>query len=242
VVSQSYSNWSLYIIIDDRESNYHNLAATYKTHPKIKIIQNQSNVGKNASLNQVLDELAAQKYSGYVVYLDDDDWLDQDCLTNFHTAILQNKGMSWLVSNRTRAVSNESFTAIGRHKQTYSYPLDVLVFKNFYGDATHCIHFLETDTCRFPTHIKNAEEWIYFAQISKKTNFVYINKNGTLSHGYSNDGLTYNWNNNLRNYINVLRDCFQYRLFSPLILIYLLGRFVKMTYNKLTRNRNKIWS
>jgi glycosyltransferase involved in cell wall biosynthesis len=242
VLNQTNPNWQLYIVIDDVSSDYSEMLALYRNNTKITTLHNENNRGKNYSLNRVLDVLTEQKYSGYVVYLDDDDWLHENCLTDFTKAITSYSDPVWIVSERTDALTNIPFTKVKKNKAYFYYPKNVLLLKNFTGDATHCIQFSQTANCRFPTTIKNAEEWIYFSQVSKIAPFIFLEKTGTYSEGYAPLGLTKNHINDFKNYHNVLVAALQYRLFSIYIITYLLGRLIKMVVQTLLWHLNKIRS
>lgn len=242
VINQTNPNWQIYLVIDDITSDYSNLLALYRDNPKIIVLQNERNNGKNYSLNRALDLLSRKTYSGYIIYLDDDDWLHKNCLADFTKAIASCNEPSWIVSERVNTLTNQPFTIVKKKKANFYYPKDVLLLKSFTGDATHCILFSQTANCRFPTHIKNAEEWVYFSQVAKITTFTFIKKTGTYSEGYAASGLTKNRINDFANYKNVLRDTLQYRLFSAYVIAYLAGRFIKMCTQTLLWHLNKIRS
>jgi glycosyltransferase involved in cell wall biosynthesis len=242
VLNQTNPNWQLCIVIDDVSSDYSEMLALCKNNAKITTLHNENNSGKNYSLNRVLDVLTEQKYSGYIIYLDDDDWLHENCFADFTKAITSYNGPVWLVSERTNALTNIPFTKVKKNMAYFYYPKDVLLLKNFTGDVTHCVQFPQTVNCRFPTNIKNAEEWMYFSQVSKIATFIFLEKTGTYSAGYAPLGLTKNRINDFKNYRNVLSAALQYRLFSIYIVMYLLGRLIKMVVQTLLWNLNKIRS
>ena len=104
VEAQNNTNWDLYVVIDDTESSYENLFELSEYKPKIHCLQNKSNMGKNASANRVLDLLSEKFFTGYIIFLDDDDWLDQNCLSSFADTIRQNPNQSWLVTKDRKSV------------------------------------------------------------------------------------------------------------------------------------------
>jgi len=242
VRKQSYKHWELYVVIDDVKSDYSQLQHQCNDDEKIHIIQNLNNIGKNKSLNCVLDILSERKFLGYVVYLDDDDWLNEDCLLDFAKTIRELHNPNWIVSKRTNSETNASFTIAPALSDNFNYNTDVLLMRKFYGDATHCINFSFTSQCRFSTHIKNAEEWIYFSQVARDTNFYYLDKTGTFSNGYNLQGLTNMHRNNFKNYLAVLTDVWHFRLFSLSIILYLFGRLIKIIMRNLFRNSYKVRS
>ena len=230
VTSQSYQNWQLYVVIDDTESDYNTLKSLHDPG-KTNIIQNQTNVGKNASVNRVLDILAEQNFGGYIIFLDDDDWLAPNCLADFATHQIKHPDQAWLVSQRASSETGVSYTTTKKPRSQFSYTRDCLLLRTFTGDATHCISFPEIKAVRFPYHIKNAEEWIYFAAIVKHIPlFSYLPVTGTLSPGYAPDGLTQQYshiNRWERNKIVLTELKERGLLSSPYVLLYLLGRYTK---------------
>lgn len=141
-------------------------------------------------MNRTFNYLAEADFHGYVVFLDDDDWLDKNCLQVFAREIDLASG-KWLVSNRTM-VTGEPLTKNRSKKQMLNYYLDCLLTRRFSGDATHCIQFDIARQCYFPRTIKNAEEWFFFSQVARlERNFRYLNAPGTLTEGYLPEGLTH---------------------------------------------------
>lgn len=238
VIHQTNTSWQLYVVIDDVITDYSAVTEAYKNNNLVQIIQNDSNIGKNASLNVVLNKLQATNYEGYLIYLDDDDWLADDCLSDFNQAINILHEPGWLVSSRTNHTSNVPFTKTQPSINVYNYNKDVLLLKRFSGDATHCINFKLTHLCRFPLYIKNAEEWIYFSQVSQKTDFHFIPKTGTFSDGYNPEGLTRNHVNNFTIYRKIIKDIFHNRLFAVYVGLYLVGRLVKILLASLFGHRH----
>ncbi len=231
VQKQNYSSWKMVIVIDDTESNYSELELLSQSDQRIIVIKNNLNLGKNASVNKAFDFLRQDGFAGFLVFLDDDDWLSSTCLEDFSKSISTNGGLNWLVSKRTQSQTQEAFTVNKTGRDLINYQYDVLLKRRFYGDATHCINFKVTDGINFPTLIKNAEEWLYFSQLSFRQNkFKFIDSTGTFSEGYATEGLTTNyhkyqerWKNNYA----VLREVWQRRIFSLPVFIYICGRLIK---------------
>jgi hypothetical protein len=107
----------------------------------------------------------------------------------------------------------------------------MLIHRTFTGDTTHCINFQIANNFLFPTRIKNAEEWLYFAQLSiAQGSFKYIPVAGTYSEGYAIDGLTHIYHNRherIKNNWSVIKEVWSRKLFSPYILLYIFGRLLK---------------
>ena len=186
---QANKNYLHIIINDSPDADYSNVEKFTSSDPKIIYIKNAENIGKNASLNKTLDYLRGQNFTGYIIFLDDDDWLAPDCLETFSKKISETKP-KWLVSNRSYE-DGTSITKNNTGRDTISYNLDYLICRTFSGDATHAIDFAVAGKCQLPSTIKNADEWIFFSAIKKKVGrFLYIDTAGTYTNGYRDDGLT----------------------------------------------------
>jgi glycosyltransferase involved in cell wall biosynthesis len=228
VQNQTYADYAHYIVNDSPEYDYSEVEQVIAKDQKIVYIKNTQNSGKNASLNTILTELQKSTFAGYIVYLDDDDWLATDCLSDFESAIKAQPATKWFVSDRA-FVSGKSITTNKMGSNTISYFTDYLLFKKFRGDATHCINFPSTAFARFPIHIPNGEEWYYFLWVSKVCQkFVYIQSIGTYTNGYSADGQNAAMQKNYkRNTLLLFRE----RQTSQ-TCTYLCVRFVKTLFAK----------
>lgn len=190
VQAQAFTNWIQIIVIDDPISAYDRLHTLSKDDTRLITLVNKTNLGKNASVNKALAYLLNIKFDGYVIYLDDDDRLAISCMQDFANKIAED-GKKWLVSQRVSSTTDVPYTINLTGKNVISYTMDSLLKKTFRGDATHCIDFASVSNIIFSTQIKNAEEWLYFAQVSTRIpKFNYYEVAGTYSEGYSLDGLT----------------------------------------------------
>ena len=179
--------------------NDKNIAEAIKSK-KVIYIKNKKNYGKNYSCN-----LALTKVTGdYIIFLDDDDWLAPNSLSDVNKLITQlinakeNLDYRWLVTNRTQVKDTEliSLTKNNTGKEISSglfkvnYFWDCMIFKRFYGDATHIIEASLAKSAQFNTNVKNGKEWYYFAQLTPT--FIYKDLNTTITSGYMPKGLTDN--------------------------------------------------
>ncbi len=231
VTQQTCQKWRHIIVIDDPESDYAELATKAHTTAALTLIRNEKNRGKNAAVNTALARLAAENFVGHIIFLDDDDWLDPDCLSNFISAIAANPNQPWLVANRTDFNSKISFTKNKTGRTTISYLREALLTHTFSGDATHCLFFPPIAHVRFPTRIKNAEEWLYFADVARTYScFLYTPFTGTYSEGYAVNGLTdlYHARAELKsNAPAILNEVWQRKLVHPFVLLYTISRLIR---------------
>ncbi len=225
---QKYLNWKQIIIIDDNVSDYSELATQTSTDSRFITIQNGKNIGKNKSLNRALNYIKEQNLSGYILFLDDDDWLDPDCLLQYANIIDEHPQHSWFVTNRVNQSSGNSYTKNLTGRDEINYLKDYLIGHQFSGDATHCIATKIALKTTFPNSIKNAEEWLYFANLAMFSKiFLYQNITSTISEGYAGDGLTDQYQKRgemKKNIMPILKEIWRRKLFHPYVLLYAISR------------------
>jgi len=165
---------------------------------KIIYLKNKTNLGKNFSLNLALKFLIDKdfeskqdiqknpEYTEYIIFLDDDDWLNENALSELAQE-LQSNQIDWLITNRIKQ-KTVCLTKIKTNKNNFNYFLDYLLFKNISGDATHIIKKEIAYKIKFSEKIKNGEEWLYFIQIN--STLIYKNLNTTKTEGYLSGGVT----------------------------------------------------
>jgi hypothetical protein len=71
IFSQTYKNFSLYLINDNSSDNTLEILNEYKLHPKVTIVSNPENIGKYNSINMISKYLK----SDYFLIVDSDDFL-----------------------------------------------------------------------------------------------------------------------------------------------------------------------
>lgn len=227
VISQSNKDWRLIIVIDDTISDYSAAKKIATDNSQITIIENESNIGKNASLNVALDLLQSQEYQGHIIFLDDDDWLGENCLEKFYAT----KDEPWIVSNRYNITTKRALTHNRTGRNTINYLRDMLLLRRFSGETTQCISFPRVYDVRFPTTIKNAEEWLYYSSVAKNIGtFLYIPFEGTLTDGYLSEGLTRKKKKPSETLIllaKVCRESWHRGILYPSCVAYLILRTVK---------------
>jgi glycosyltransferase involved in cell wall biosynthesis len=229
VLKQSYPLWRLVLVNDSPAEDYTQAEELIGDDGRISYIKNETNTGKNASVNRAFDLLRNTGFQGHVVFLDDDDWLAPDCLATFADSI-EKDGGAWLVSARA-STDGIPFTKNRTGHDVIRYYRDCLLFKRFSGDATHCIGFKKAVACQFLTTVKNAEEWFFFAQIARHSpTFRYLDSIGTFSEGYLDGGLTrtnLTLEQKLELYRRISREMTRERLWSiptSLYMVLRLGR------------------
>lgn len=231
VSAQYYEDWRLILVNDSPHVNYGDVEALIQQEGRTSYLRNDTNIGKNGSVNRALDFLREEGFSGYVVFLDDDDWLSPSCLADFAHRIKERPNAGWLVSARGRT-DGSFFTRNHTRRHLIQYHLDVLVLKRFSGDATHCIRFTEASKCRFLETVKNAEEWFFFSQLARRTPlFIYIPTIGTYSEGYLGGGLTRSTlsrGEKICLYRRIFNELSRVRAWNAYIALYMMLRLGKL--------------
>jgi len=208
-ILQNFRNSQMIIINDSPLTDYKEIEEKIKNEnknqeqeqeqdQKIIYLKNKTNLGKNFSLNLALKFLIDKdfeskqdiqknpEYTEYIIFLDDDDWLNENALSELAQE-LQSNQIDWLITNRIKQ-KTVCLTKIKTNKNNFNYFLDYLLFKNISGDATHIIKKEIASKIKFSEKIKNGEEWLYFIQIN--STLIYKNLNTTKTEGYLSGGVT----------------------------------------------------
>jgi len=188
VISQSHSDWEMLVINDNPGDSSSEVIKNFNDY-RIKFFENKTNSGVNFSRNYGLENVVND--SEYVIFLDDDDYLAPEALYDMAIELTKQRRI-WLmtaVGNTTNSSLTISFKGTG----TYSYAWDYLITKKIKGDATHCINSDlingKQAKLRFPTKIKQAEEWLFYFELSKYSKIYYVQIVTKLINDYSKTGL-----------------------------------------------------
>jgi glycosyltransferase involved in cell wall biosynthesis len=190
VLGQSVSDWEM-IIINDNPGDDATSGVTALGDPRIKVFQNEKNEGVNFCRNRGLD--AISPLSARVIFLDDDDYLAPEALRTLEES-LATQSVPWLVSPRGTTLTTPT-AHFKRGAGKYNYATDCLLGRSLIGDVTHCIdtRFVNGNTAkiRFSSAVKQAEEWVFYLELSRYTCITAIQTVTTLTNGYSQDGLNF---------------------------------------------------
>lgn len=235
VLKQTYKNWEMYILNDSPDdSSYDNAEINNLLENKqIHYFKNDRNYGKNYSLNKLLDKInIAENPNSFVLFLDDDDWLNDKTLEKDAQMISGNPSYRWFVSNHITKDGKNKTISLKGDLSDYSYAWDYLISKKLAGDATHIIKLESAKEASFSNKIKNGEEWFYFSQI-RPNNFLYYDFDSKLSDDYKTDGLS-SKNTKilmLKNTFILFFESLKSIKISPIlnlsILVYFCGRLTK---------------
>lgn len=184
VLNQTYYDFEM-IIVNDSPNNlsYENFEKNI-SDSRIKYFKNEKNMGVNYSRNFAMDNIS--KDSNWIIFLDDDDWLAHDTLQSLEDLILSKPDSKWFVTNRAYK-DGKLVTNYPKNDTYYSYIKDVLILKKCRGDVTHIIKSDLIKNIRYSKYIKQAEEWIFYYQISLQEKMFYHDHNSTLTDGYNEE-------------------------------------------------------
>ena len=225
VRTQTHAEYVHIVINDSPEHDYAAIEQSLQIDEKIVYIKNEKNIGKNASLNAALAHIQSHNLQGYVIFLDDDDWLHPNALEDI-AHIVAPQGIPWLVTERALAHSKDK--EVQKSVLTkYNYFWDYLLRKKLTGDKTHTIStelLFSKSKPSFSTQVKNGEEWFFFCQLSPT--FHYTPLPSTLTNGYTIDGLNERAKETYRqNIFLLLRERWHTRM-----LLYLFFRSIFITF------------
>lgn len=229
VKGQSLPDWEM-IIVNDNPGDGAVAAVAALGDTRIHVLENTANQGVNFSRNRGLDTVSSQ--SNWVIFLDDDDTLAPNALADV-SSIIKAGPSPWIVT--ARGTDSDTPTTTGVGKKMYSYIWDYLILRRFKGDATHCI---STDLInnsnhklRFPTRIKQAEEWLFYSELGANTRFYYEPIVTTLTPGYGATGLNFRTrtlSEQLRLIPTIIREARGRGLYlSPAFWIYVKMRIIR---------------
>lgn len=188
VVQQSHLDWEMIIINDNPLDGTLGLQNDWNDS-RLVFLENEVNSGVNATRNRGLAEISTN--SDYVIFLDDDDRLAPNALADL-AVILNKTAHLWLVT--ARGITETTPTTKTPREGIFSYAWDYLITKKIKGDATHAIAarlIRQHPSLRFPTLIRQAEEWLFYCQLNTLTPLYYQAIVTTLTDGYADDGLNF---------------------------------------------------
>jgi glycosyltransferase involved in cell wall biosynthesis len=229
--AQTYQDWELIVVNDSPSDESYREFASSINDARIHYHVNPINRGVNFSRNVALNSLSAD--SRWVIFLDDDDYLAPDALSNFSNLILMHGDAKWFVTNR--ALKNGTPLTKFPHDETfYTYAWSYLILKRCKGDATHCIETKLITHCnaRFSKYVKQGEEWFFFYQIGLRTKMFYYDHNSTISDGYDvNGGLNFRKRTFRERYEALTQLAYEgarKKIIRTSFVVYILLRFIAM--------------
>ena len=232
VIHQTYADWEMIIVNDSPFDTSYGTFSSSINDPRIHYHVNDTNRGVNYSRNFAMDKASAD--STWTIFLDDDDYLAPDTLKTFHDLILMHGDKKWFITNRAY-VDGRPVTDYPSPDTEYSYIWDVLLFKRGKGDVTHCIEtrLLTQNHIRYSKHVKQAEEWIFYYQISLHEKMYYHDHNSTITDGYDvHNGLNFRKRTRGEQMETIFKFTYEGQQLSllthPSFILYLCIRFIRL--------------
>lgn len=227
-IDQSHQDWEMLVIIDSPEDDGYEKLMSRLQDEHVRYLVNERNIGANKSRNKGLDHVSPQ--ADRVIFLDDDDYLAPEALGQIATLISGHPDEKWLVTNRAEA-DGSARTRATKSDSHYLYARDYLIGRRLKGDATHAIDARLAASARFPTLIKNGEEWLYFFQLGRRSPLYYVDTDTTLTDGYEATGLNYRdrgLKDQLRSISHFMTEGYRSRIiYSPYFWIYTALRSIR---------------
>ena len=161
--SLNYQDWIVVIVNDGSTVDYSSIKHLL-VDERINYLKLEQNKGVNNARNKALAKIKELDVD-YVCFIDDDE--------SFHTNALDiakehidEKHLDWLV---LQCFLNNNQTTYMSRSGEMDYIDDYLYGKNLKKDATHFIRKDLATAHIFSTFVRNGEEWVYFAALSRTT-------------------------------------------------------------------------
>jgi glycosyltransferase involved in cell wall biosynthesis len=189
VTSQSFRDWQI-LFVDDASSDHTpaTIAEFQSCYPgRIHYRCMEKNSGVNAVRNRIVEEVLTINKEAFVVWIDDDDYLAEECLEKIATAIKRNPGYNWY-SLDCQFENGKPISKISRYGEM-NYLNDYMFGKRMRGDMTHVVKADAIGNSRFTTQFRNAEVWYFWCQLAEKMPLFAVNEVGSIKE-FLPDGIT----------------------------------------------------
>jgi len=186
ILAQTYQNWLVCIVDDGSSDGTAAMMQQFSHEPRIHYIEQSSNQGVNAARNRALDYLIEDTKCDFITFLDDDDYFDKNMLDEAQRIVTAHPNKNWYVSKRVDENGNDI---------TRMDHLGPMPYINYYlgitmdHDATHLINAETIGKTRFSKEFKQAEEWVFYMELSTKTEMYTYDFPSTICR-YLDDGLS----------------------------------------------------
>jgi len=187
ILSQDYQNYQVYVVNDASADGTKEFLQSLETDVKIKYFHLQTNQGVNAARNVALQNIPVSAADWFII-VDDDDALVPECLGYLSDQIVNAAShINWLIAPCIYFDGNPigKFKMFGRH----NYINDYMIEKTMPGDCIHVIRTQILGGLRFPSDIKQTEEWIFFGCLAQTQDMWALEK-ALMVKEYLPDGLT----------------------------------------------------
>lgn len=188
IKKQEYKNWKCVIVNDGSTDDTDTLVNEFIRQDDRYLYIQQENKGVNAARNAGIDFIEKSVDNCFYLFIDDDDYLAEDCLTKVSSLIDRKLPYSWFGLN---CINIETRQKVSRVKSygANNYIKDLMFGRNWRGDITSFIHSSIIGDLRFCKEIKNGEEWYFWSQLAINNNVYIVDEAGSFK-DYLPAGLT----------------------------------------------------
>jgi glycosyltransferase involved in cell wall biosynthesis len=188
IQSQSYENWKCVIVDDGSTDDTETVANEFINRNSQFFYIKQENKGVNSARNAGIDFMSSKTKDCYYMFIDDDDYLAEQCLYNATICMLEQPAYQWYGFNCIESGTQHKVSRI-KHYGSNNYLQDLMFGKNWRGDITSFIHESIVENLRFCPEVKNGEEWYFWSQLAIN-NDVFIKDEAGSFKDYLPSGLT----------------------------------------------------
>lgn len=213
IKTQGYENWNCVVINDGSTDKTESIVKKYVNHDHRVHYLKQENSGVNVARNTGIEYAKSKFDNFYYLFIDDDDYLAEDCLSKANNSILEQPDYKWHGFNCIN--SDKTAKKISRIKSygPNNYISDLMFGQNWRGDITSFIHNSLVDDLRFCQEFKNGEEWYFWSQLAVNNDTLISDTPGSFK-DYLPTGLTKSGFNRDKA-IQVLK--FKLKILSPIV-------------------------
>lgn len=185
VLSQSHTDWVLYIVDDASGDDTESVASPYLADPRIRYVKNAVNRGTLHSLNVALDRIEADG-ADWFTWMDDDDQLAEGCLDAARKEIERWPGYGMFlfstVDTEGRSLARMEVSGPA------SYLREKLLRKKVAGETHEFVAVPCLDGMRLTASSTGVRKF-WFGELSLRTGAVFCNKISNIKE-YPDDGIT----------------------------------------------------
>lgn len=186
---QKYHNWRVLFFDDCSQDNTESVVRGYTEKYPEKVLYRRMDInsGVNAVRNSIINECQNLYPDSYIVWIDDDDFLSENCLELAKESIANHSSYVWFTLDCVCSKGRQLSRLKKYGKMNY---LDDYMFsKSMRGDMTHIVLASAISDVRFSDKFRNAEEWFFWSNLSAKNDIYAIESVGSVKE-YMEGGLT----------------------------------------------------
>lgn len=167
VEAQTYLNIEL-VVVDAKGNGLGDEELLDSQNIGLKIVSNGKRLGRSEAANSGLDVAQGK----YILFLDEDDWIAPDHLSTLYAALMKERAYKAAYSSVQKTdpegepldyTFNESYSSLLLMRDNYI-PIHAMLFAQS----------LLAEGCRFDERLDVYEDWDFWIQLSKKTEFLHV--------------------------------------------------------------------